>query len=167
MRRLRRVRLSSCSPGGITLAQMPESPVLESTRAPRRRSGRKLSLILGAALAVVALSACTGPRDPTSYSDGVKKNFVEGCREGLSPTGVAATDPDAKAHESTCKCLITKLSAPADSGGVPFKEFADAQSKIRSEPTKYSISKVLPKYDEFVKACSARESGPALPSATS
>ena len=114
--------------------------------------------------AVVALSSCTGQKDPTSYSDGVKKNFIEGCTTGLSPTGVAATDPEAKTNRATCECLIGKFSAPADSGGVPFKEFASAQSKIRSDPGKYPVAKVLPKYAEFVKACQPRDVGPVAPS---
>jgi len=148
---------------GSSLVRMPVSLQPESTRSPKRAAGRRWALVASALLALVALSACTGQRDPTHYSDGVKKNFVEGCRAGLSPTGVAATDPEAKASQATCECLITKLSAPADSGGVPFKEFADAQSKIRSDPGKYPISKVLPKYAEFTKACATKVSGPAAP----
>ncbi len=140
---------------------------LPSTRppaAPRGRTGaRGLAALVLALFALVALSACTGQRDPTSYSDSVKENFVEGCRRGLSPTGVAATDPEAAASKRSCECLIGKLSADADKGGVPFKQFAAAQSKIRDDPAANPIEKVLPKYAEFVKVCAPGASGPVVP----
>lgn len=126
---------------------MSSAPAVASSR--RRRL---VVLFATLALVVVAAGACTGPRDPKSYGDSVKKHFVAGCMAGFVPQDTK-TDPQAKAHRTSCTCLYDELSHPKT--GIPFATFESVQAKIRADPTAKAnrVDKLIPKYDKYVAAC--------------
>ncbi|MCB0978518.1 MAG: hypothetical protein KDB02_13770 [Acidimicrobiales bacterium] len=99
---------------------------------------RRRRLLIGFAIVVsLALSACTGQRDPTKYSDGVRENWMEGC---TAPAGDKAEGLSSK----TCGCIYDHVEEKMD-----FSDFKDANSDRRENPT------VLkgPGWDEAYKAC--------------
>ena len=126
---------------------MSSAPVVASYRR------RRLAVLFATlALLVVAAGACTGPRDPKSYGTSVEKHFVAGCLTGLVPAGTK-TDPQAKAHRTSCTCLYKQLSHPKT--GIPFATFESAQAKIRADPNAKAnrIDKLIPGYEKYVAAC--------------
>lgn len=94
-------------------------------------------LLLMAFAALLLLAACTGQRDPSSWGDSTKRNFVAAC-DGSA----AADEPVEEIREDllaaaqpteVCQCVIDELS---DEGGPHFMEFSDfkaANSKRRDE----------------------------------
>lgn len=99
---------------------------------------RRRRLLVGAVLVVsLGLSACTGQKDPTKFSDGIRDNWMEGC---TMPAG----DKTKGLSTSTCKCIYDHVEENMD-----FSDFSGANSDRRDEPT------VLkgPGWDEAYKAC--------------
>jgi hypothetical protein len=85
-------------------------------------SHRRRALLAGAAVVLaLVLSACTGQKDPTDYSDGVRENFVEGC---VAPAEVVADG----LPESTCGCIYDYFEE-----NVEWSEFSSANSERREE----------------------------------
>ncbi|MBS1847231.1 MAG: hypothetical protein JST73_03050 [Actinobacteria bacterium] len=133
---------------------MIASPPSSAGRAPgRARRASSLAVVL-AALIVVS-SACVNHRDPTSYSDSVRKNFVTGCTDGFK-TSTNGRDADAAAHAKLCGCIYAEMTKK--STGIPFEQFKKAQDAIRANPTKpsNSLEKLIPNFHKYVSTCKAK-----------
>ncbi len=128
-------------------------------RTGRRRVGALLSILV---LLVTTSAACTGRMDPTSYGDGVREDFVEGCVAGLAPTD-GTEDRKADENADLCGCIYDEMSDKET--GIPFDDFKDAQSAIRKDPTdpENSLDKLIPEFDGFVDTCKGKTQAGPLP----
>lgn len=108
---------------------------------PTRR--RRHLMAAAAVLLTLVLSACTGQRDPSDYSDGVRDNWMAGC---TAPAG----DEAAGLSEETCGCIYDHVEE-----NMEWSDFAAANSDRREEPT------VLegPGWDEAYEACGVSVGG--------
>lgn len=128
----------------------------------RRRSFRFGTLAALALLLTVLTTACVSQKDPTAYSDSVRKNFVTGCVAGYAPRS-GGKDSEAAQHRSLCGCIYSQMTDKT--GGITFDEFKAAQSAIRKNPKDPAnkLSKLIPKFDGFVKTCKSKlEAGPQV-----
>ena len=153
---------------GTTVAPMPARPCPAPTRTTPAARRRPIAL-LALGVAAVLLVGCGQQRDPTSYTSGVKDNFVHGCERGVRAD---PTEAQLKASNEVCQCVIEKITRSPDAGGVPFHEFSAAESKIRTDPQKYTIDKVLPQALVFLDECEGKAPpttvgvGPVAPTTT-
>lgn len=109
-----------------------------------------------AVLSVVLLSSCTGQRDPSSWSDSIKDEFVAGCDGSAA---ASESDPaiakELKANAqptAVCRCVINKLADTMD-----FSEFKSANSDRRDEPASARSALTGKKYDAAYSACEATD----------
>jgi hypothetical protein len=121
-------------------------------------------------VAALLLVGCGQQKDPTSYTSGVKDNFVRGCERGVKADPSSA---ELAASNRVCQCVIGKITRSPSAGGVPFKDFANAESKIRTNPELNTIDKVLPQSLVFLNECEGKPStsttvqvGPVAPTTT-
>ena len=121
-------------------------------------------------MAALLLVGCGQQKDPTSYTAGVKANFVRGCERGVKANPTSA---ELSASHKVCTCVIGKITRPVSANGVPFKDFANAESKIRTNPQLYTIDKVLPQSLTFLNECEGKPAtsttvqvGPVAPTTT-
>ena len=121
-------------------------------------------------MAALLLVGCGQQKDPTSYTSGVKDNFVRGCERGVKANPSSA---ELAASNKICQCVIGKITRSPSAGGVPYKDFANAESKIRTNPQLYTIDKVLPQSLVFLNECEGKPTtsttvqvGPVAPTTT-
>lgn len=136
--------------------------------APRaRRAAPRLAAL---ALVAVVLAGCTGQKEPTSYTDSVKKDFTSGCwttlisdkhpkdvvfeptddrekREAKAIKG--GTDAEVTAAKDYCSCAYKKIEKD-----VPFGDFRKINEDLRTEQG--------PLPESFQKAYASCELDPAL-----
>ena len=98
-----------------------------SARSHRRP--RIVVALLGTVLAVGLLSSCSGQRDPSSYTSGVKKQIVLGCVDQGKQD-----QKDGKAgkdfwNSSECTCAMQRIIKD-----VPFSKFKEIENAQINEP---------------------------------
>jgi len=148
---------------------MPARPCSPQT-PPRPAARRRPAAWAALGVAALLLVGCGQQKDPTSYTAGVKANFVRGCERGVKANPTSA---ELSASHKVCTCVIGKITRPVSANGVPFKDFANAESKIRTNPQLYTIDKVLPQSVAFLNECEGKPStstsvqvGPVAPTTT-
>ncbi len=111
-------------------------------------------------LLIALTGGCVGQHNPTSYCASVRKDFVQGCADGYVGKD-GGKDPNAQEHRQFCGCLYDQMSNKKS--GIPFSEFSSAQSKIRQNPSDpaNTLTKLIPRFDAFVKTCTGKvQAGP-------
>lgn len=97
---------------------------------PHRRY-RLVVALLGTLLAVGLLSSCSGQRDPSSYTSGVKEQIVLGC---VDQGKKDQKEPGAETKDfwttSECTCAKDRIVKQ-----VPFGTFKDIENAQINEPT--------------------------------
>lgn len=108
---------------------------------------RRTYSLAGAVLALVLLTGCPYQRDPGSYGDSVREDFVAGCdgsafdgREGQAELQAPSVTLDTDRCVEVYNC-ITDI--------VDFDDFRDINSSLRDDP-----SQALPEgFQNTVQAC--------------
>jgi hypothetical protein len=109
-----------------------------------RRARRRLGLV-GVAMAVLLLGACTGrPPTPTSYGDTTRTNFLRGCLDVAREDDSGVSDP-----EDYCRCTYTAIRAQ-----IPFEQFKEINSDLSDDP-----GSLPPKLQQIRDDCIDRTSG--------
>jgi len=95
---------------------------------PHRRPRIAVAL-LGTVLAVGLLSSCSGQRDPTSYTSGVKKQIVAGCVDQGKQDQKAGKEGKDFWSTSECTCAMKRIIKD-----VPFSTFKEINNAQINEP---------------------------------
>ena len=88
-----------------------------SATSPRRH--RLAVLLAGSVLSLGLLAGCAGQKTPSSYTDGVEEDFMNGCQDIAKQDGVIDSPKD------YCQCAWKAIKAD-----VPFKEFKAINSDL-------------------------------------
>lgn len=113
---------------------------------------RRASVLAAVFLSLVVLAGCTGQRDPDSWSDGIKTEFVETCDGTAAATeknqAVKAELLKNKQPTERCQCVIDHLEKNMD-----FSDFKSANNDRRD--AKASDQKALnePAFKKAYDAC--------------
>lgn len=128
--------------------------------AMNRPSRRPLLLMAFAALFL--LSACVGQRDPSSWGDSTKRNFVAACDGSAAENEPIEEIRDdllmAAQPTEVCQCIIDELSNEDGPHFMEFSDFKDANSKRRDGEDERSPL-VGEGFDEVYAACQADPAG--------
>jgi hypothetical protein len=86
-------------------------------------AGRALPGIGAAVAAALALAACGGGDEPTTFTPEVQDNFVSSCVDSATEGSTSADESDA---ERICGCMYDELKAR-----MSFEEFKAADESLR------------------------------------
>lgn len=98
--------------------------------SPIRRH-RLAAPLLVAVVALGLLGGCTGQRDPSSYTDAVEENFLDGCigtSEDDAADGAVAEGANVWGR-AECQCAYDAIKKD-----IPFSEFKQVNSDQIEEP---------------------------------
>ena len=97
--------------------------------ATRIRRHRFTVLLIGAVLCLGSVTGCARQKIPTSYTDSVKEDFLNGCKK------TAKADGEITAVSDFCTCAWTAIKKD-----VPFGTFKKVNNQLTDEPGKLPSS---------------------------
>lgn len=100
--------------------------------ATRIRRHRFTLLLIGAVLSLGTLTGCAGQSTPSSYTDAVKEDFLNGCKK------TAKDDGEITAVSDFCTCAWTAIKKDVPFGTFKSvnKDLTDERGKLPSSITK-------------------------------